>query len=110
MAIIINYAFGFATLYDNADEALVSAYDGISSPLPSFHRFSIVRAQFFTDYAYILSLTGPADPWGEEEGPPLPRPEGFNTRPLAVQLLALGNRWAHLYRRQRYGENLREIT
>jgi hypothetical protein len=43
MAIIINYAFGFVKLYDNAVEALDAAYAGISSPLPSFRRFSIAR-------------------------------------------------------------------
>jgi hypothetical protein len=92
MAIIINYAPGYTKLYENAVEALDAAYAGISSPLPSFRRFSIARTQFFTDYTYVLSLTGPS--W---EGAPLPVPEGFDTRRVAAQLLSLGKQWTHLY-------------
>jgi len=94
MAIIINYAFGYVQLHENAMEALDAAHDGISSPLPSFRRFSIARTQFFIDYTYVLSLTGPTDKWEED---PLPMPEGFNTRPVAAQLLSLGKQWTHLY-------------
>ena len=93
MAIIINYAFGSVKLYDNAVEALDAAYAGISSPLPSFRRFSIARTQFFADYTYVLSLTGPTYRWEEES---LPIPEGFDTRRVAAQLLSLGKQWAHL--------------
>lgn len=89
-AIIINYAFGFPNLYWNAEDALDAAWDGISSPLPFFRTFSIARKQFFTDYTYVLSLTGPTDYW-EKDAPPIP--EGFDTRPVASQILALGTRW-----------------
>lgn len=95
MAIIINYALGYVILYDNAVEALDAARDGISSPLPSFRRFSIARTQFFTDYTFVLSLTGPTDAWGKD---PLPMPEGFNTRRVAAQLLSLGKQWEPLVR------------
>lgn len=96
MAIIINYAFGFIKLHENAMEALDAAREGISSPLPSFRRFSIARTQFFTDYTYVLSLTGPTETWQND---PLSMPEGFNTRQVSVQLLSLGKQWAHLYER-----------
>jgi hypothetical protein len=92
MAIIINYAPEYVALYANAAQALCAAYDGVSSPLPSFRRFSIARMQFFTDYTYVLSLTGPS--WEEA---PLPVPEGFATRRVAAQLLSLGKQWTHLY-------------
>jgi hypothetical protein len=94
MAIIINYAPGYVQLYENAVEALDAAYDGLPSPLPSFRRFSIARIQFFTDYTYVLSLTGPTGSWEEFL---LPVPEGFDTRRVAAQLLALGEQWTHLY-------------
>ena len=96
MAIIINYASGYFKLYSNAMEALKAGYDGISSPLPSFRRFSIARTKFFTDYTYILSLNGPVYPWKEEC---LPMPEGFDTRRVAAQLLSLEKQWSHLYSR-----------
>jgi hypothetical protein len=92
MAIIINYSHAYVKLYENAVDALYSAFDGMSSPLPSFRRFSIARMQFFTDYTYVLSLTGPS--WEED---PLPVPEGFDTRRVAAQLLSLGKQWTHLY-------------
>ena len=99
MAIIINYVHGYVDLYDNAVEAFYAAQDGISSPLWSFRRFSIARAQVFTDYMYVLSLTGPTDDW---EGHPLPIPEGFDMRPVATQLLSLGEQWKHLYYKSEY--------
>jgi hypothetical protein len=94
MAIIINYVFGHVELHENAVEALDAAYAGILSPLPSFRRFSVARTQFFTDYAYVLSLTGPTDSWKEDQ---LSVPEGFNTRRVAAELLSLGKQWTHLY-------------
>ncbi|KAF4625230.1 hypothetical protein G7Y89_g12939 [Cudoniella acicularis] len=99
MATIINYAFGYVNIYENAVGALDAAYDGISNPLPSFRRFSIARTQFFTDYTYVLSPIGPTDPWEEES---LSKPEGLDTRQVAAQLLSLGKQWMHLFRRPRF--------
>lgn len=95
-AIIINYSCGYTELLKNAMEALHASYAGISSPIPSFRRFSLARTQFFTDYAYVISLTGPAGPWEEK---PISVPHDFGTRQVAAQLLSLGNQWTHLYRR-----------
>jgi hypothetical protein len=94
MAIIINYGVGSVKLHENAVEALNAAYAGILSLLPSFRRFSIARTQFFTDYAYVISLTGPTGSWEKDQ---LSMPEGFNTRRVAAELLSLGKRWTHLY-------------
>jgi len=92
MAIIINYTYGYYQLYDNAIEALDASYIGSSSPLPSFRSFSIARNNFFTDYAYVLALTGPTRSWRELS---VQIPDGFHTRPVAAQLLALGERYMH---------------
>ncbi|KAH8817304.1 hypothetical protein F5884DRAFT_853725 [Xylogone sp. PMI_703] len=98
MAIIINYEYGFVNLCDNAEKALYAAYDGVSSPLLPFCRFSTVRRQFFTDYVYVLSLTGPTDSLIKRSASV---PEGFSTRRIAAQLLSLGKQWTHLYHRPR---------
>lgn len=74
IAIIINYACGYADLYQNALRALDAGYDGMSSPVLAFHKFSIARVEFFTDYTYVISLTGPTEIWDERTQP---KPDGF---------------------------------
>ncbi|KAH0552836.1 hypothetical protein GP486_006963 [Trichoglossum hirsutum] len=93
IAIIFNYAGNWTKLLDNAIEALEAAEVGIASSFHPFQLYSAIRKQFFTDYVYVLSLTGPRDGWWE--GPP-EMPEGFQTRPLAAELLSLGHHWAPL--------------
>jgi hypothetical protein len=100
MAIIINYRLSSFKLYENAERALYAAYHGISSPLPSFRRFSIARTEFFTDYAYVLLLTGPTVAWDEE---PLLTPEGFDSRRVAAQLLSLGEQYSTRVSRRQSG-------
>ena len=91
MAIIINYDGGYVKLFDNVTRALKAAGKGTTNSLPAFRLYSIARKQFFADYAYVISQTGPTSE-GEWT-----MPDGFRARPLAVRLLSLGQRWAHLY-------------
>lgn len=93
IAIIVNYQWGFVNLFDNAVKALQAAKSSMSCTcaLPAFQAFSAARMDFFTDYSYVISCTGPAD---EQK---LPVPRGFDRRPLAGALMRLGNSWAHLY-------------
>lgn len=94
MAIIINYDGGFAKLFQNVIRTVKAAEKGIANPLLAFRSYSIARKQFFTDYAYVLQLTGPTD--GTEE---LTMPDGFWVRSSARRLLSLGRRWAYLHNR-----------
>ena len=94
MAIIINYTWGYTKLFGNVIEALEAAEEGATSHWPSFRLYSVVRRQFFADYAYVIYLTGPS----LEE---VMLPDGFGTRTMAAQLLSLGNKWAYLYNRQK---------
>ena len=84
MAIIINYAGGYSKLFTNAIAALEAAQEGLKSSLFAFHKYSILRQQFFTDYSYVLCLTGPYRPGGMF----LEIPEGFESGVNAVRLLS----------------------
>jgi hypothetical protein len=97
MAIIFNYAGGYGKFFGNAMEALGAVEGGVTGSFYPFQLYSTTRKQFFTDFAYVISLTGPMDGWREQ---PLMMPEGFQTRPLAAKLLSLGQHWAPLYRRK----------
>lgn len=93
IAIIVNYRWGYVNLFDNALKALQAAEKSMSSTcaLPAFQVFSAARMDFFADYLYVISCTGPA--YKQK----LPVPKGFEGRPLAGALMRLGNSWAHLY-------------
>ncbi|KAL4998438.1 hypothetical protein BDV10DRAFT_185260 [Aspergillus recurvatus] len=95
MAIIINYDGGFTNLFYNAFTALNAARQSLNTPSSQanawFRDFSIARMQFFADYAYVVSQTGPVDEKLNTA------PEGFHSRHLAVELMRLGEKWAHLY-------------
>jgi energy-coupling factor transporter ATP-binding protein EcfA2 len=91
MAIIINYSGGFDLLFVNALRAIKAAELGVNSSLSIFREFSALRKQFFEDYAYVISITGPRTH-------PVDKPDGFEMRPLAAQLLSLGRKWKHLYK------------
>ncbi|KAL4880757.1 hypothetical protein BJY04DRAFT_218914 [Aspergillus karnatakaensis] len=101
LAIIINYHGGFTTLFHNVTTALRAALksinsadeNGVETPpsIPGFRTFSLARKQFFADYAYVISCTGPID---QEV---MAVPDGFNSRPLAGALMELGKNWTHLY-------------
>jgi hypothetical protein len=101
MAIIFNYDIGSDALIHYAYEAIQAAEQGIKSSFQPFSMYSIARKQFFADWAYVLSVTGPiaySHEWDEygwvEE--PLVMPEGFTERRLALELLSVGERWKHL--------------
>ncbi|KAL4786488.1 hypothetical protein BJX76DRAFT_355037 [Aspergillus varians] len=94
MAIIINYRWGYVNLFENVAAGLTAATTAILGKehnLPAFQAFSVARKQFFADYAYVISCTGPAD------RALLPVPEGFDSRPLARDLMKLGRLWTSLY-------------
>jgi hypothetical protein len=90
MAIIINYDGGWVMLLDNVFKAIKAAEIGAQSPVSVIREFSALRKQFFGDYAYVISATGPSDR-------SVKKPVDFQERPLAVQLLSLGRKWSHLY-------------
>ena len=93
-AIIINYAGCFINLRCNAIKALAAAQRSITSSVPGFQSYSAIRQQFFADYVYVLYHTGPTS----EKLERIPNmPKGFQTRPLAVRILALGNHWKALH-------------
>ncbi|KAL4936244.1 hypothetical protein BDV06DRAFT_233582 [Aspergillus oleicola] len=96
MAIIINYDGGYTNLFGNVIRAFMSATECLTlrhrcNSLPAFRTFSLARKQFFADYAYVISCTGPFD--RKVTGVP----NGFDSRPLATALMRLGRKWAHLY-------------
>lgn len=90
MAIIINYAHGYPNLYMNALEAIDAAENGLTSSYDFFRQFSVARRQFFEDYAYVIGQTGPMYGYSRAT------PEGLTTRPVARQLMELGQRWGSL--------------
>jgi nucleoside-triphosphatase THEP1 len=90
MAIIINYAGSFGVLFENVLEAIDAAQMGAKSSLPILKEFSALRKQFFEDYAYVISETGPCHH-------PVDEPADFWARPLASQLMTLGRKWSHLH-------------
>jgi nucleoside phosphorylase len=97
MAIIINYAGRFVNLYDNVNRALQASKRMLSNSnsyetYPFLRKYSMVISEFFVDYAYVICTTGPHGP---EEG--MVMPDGFESRPLAAELLSLGRNWQHIY-------------
>lgn len=52
-------------LFSNAEKALKLGRDDTTCTFQPFRLFSFARVQFFTDYAYVLSLTGPTGLWRE---------------------------------------------
>ncbi|KAL2843164.1 hypothetical protein BJY01DRAFT_197576 [Aspergillus pseudoustus] len=101
LAVIINYRWGYVNLFENVVKALRAAVTaakpngraGVQQNLnlPAFQMFSVARMQFFEDFAYVITCTGPA------YRPPLPVPEGFENRSMAERLMGLGVKWAHVY-------------
>jgi NACHT domain len=91
MAIIINYEGSFENLFDNIIKALKASGAGTQSPMPALKKFSMARVQFFADYAYVVYRTGPSSARN------MKLPTGFMERPLALELMALGNKWSRLH-------------
>jgi hypothetical protein len=107
LAIIINYRWGYVNLFSNVKKALraaeaalkprISRFDEQRGNTPAFRMFSVVRREFFADFAHVISCTGPA--LDDERPVAVNMPDGFESRPLAMNLMRLGNKWAHLYER-----------
>jgi hypothetical protein len=98
IAIIINYDGGFVNLIENTIKALDASNRMLSSSnanetYPFLREYSKTTSQFFADYAYVIYITGPSD---HEEG--MAMPDGFESRPLAADLLFLGRKWNYLYK------------
>ncbi|KAJ0415697.1 hypothetical protein BJY00DRAFT_317632 [Aspergillus carlsbadensis] len=112
LAIIVNYRWGYVNLFNNVMAALRAAMAAVK-PKPrgldpenhnqnqeenhnprAFQVFSVVRVEFFADFAHVISCTGPAS-----RGRSLAVPEGFGNRPMAMNLMGLGKKWAYLYKR-----------
>lgn len=98
MAIIINYDGGFANLFENAVRAQKASEKMLNSSNSnetySFLRdYSIITSQSFADYAYVIHATGPGSLERDVD-----MPDGFEGRPMAAELLSLGQKWNHLYR------------
>lgn len=84
-----------SSLLENAEQGLaeVQALDRITS-IPALEAYRLARLTFFTDYVYVLNLTGPVNHLPRDQ---IPLPDGFQTRPLAVKLLEIGARWQYLH-------------
>ena len=50
---------------------------------------------FLADYVFVLRSTGPDRCYVES---PALMPDGFHTRPLAVKMLEIGQRWQEVHR------------
>jgi hypothetical protein len=93
MAIIVNYPWGYKKLSANVVKALDAAEQSITSPLPASWVYSPARKRFFANYAYVIYRTGP---WDKRKGVAL-KPDGFDARTMAAELVSLAQQWAHPY-------------
>jgi hypothetical protein len=106
LAIIINYSWGYVNLFNNVMAALRAAEAAVKPRVShgqkdkenfrAFQVFSVVRLEFFADFAYVISCTGPAS---RGKSLAMVIPDGFGSRPVAMSLMRLGNKWARLYER-----------
>jgi len=95
MAIIGNYFGNWVDLLLNSLKARQAGCAGLESNTPAFQSFSTLRREFFDDYSYVLYLTGP-QPVDQTYRESCKKPDGFEHRPMAMKILALGNRWKSL--------------
>lgn len=95
-AIIINYVGKWSKLLHNAETGLNIANNNRDlTSIPAFQNYRKARMIFLTDYVYVLGSTGPDHYYLES---PCLMPDGFHTRPLAVKLLDVGQRWQEVHR------------
>lgn len=59
---------------------------------PFLRKCSTVISEFFEDYAYVIYKTEPS---GSTRS--LSMPTGFESRPLALDLMSLGRKWSYIY-------------
>ncbi|KAL6715489.1 hypothetical protein ACLMJK_006450 [Lecanora helva] len=94
-AIIINYAGRWRQLLGNAEQALETMEtQGQIYGFPALETYRLVRLTFFRDYVYVLRATGPGEQFVLERDP---TPSGFYSRPLAVKILEIGQKWQYLH-------------
>lgn len=90
-AIVINYVGKWSKLLLNAETGLAIAKEnGHSTSILAFQDYQNARTTFLSDYLYVLQATGPDY---HLLGNPAIMPDGFNTRPLAVRMLKIGQKW-----------------
>lgn len=95
-AIIINYVGKWSKLLLNAETGLTIAKgNGDLTSIPAFQAYQDARTSFMTDYVYVLQATGPDY---HLLGNPSVMPDGFHTRPLAVKMLEIGQKWQGVHR------------
>ena len=95
-AVIINYAGDWDQLLGNAEHGLeLMQTRTYTADLPILDTYRTIRLTFFLDYVYVLRLTGPRRRPLEKS---IPMPDGFLTRPLAIEMLRIGRKWEHLHR------------
>ena len=96
-AIIINYVGKWSKLLLNAETGLAIAKQSNNSIcIPAFQAYRDARTSFLTDYTYVLQATGPD--YYLSGGEPCVMPDGFSTRPLAVKMLEIGQKWQEVNR------------
>ncbi|KAI1139296.1 hypothetical protein F5Y05DRAFT_381436 [Hypoxylon sp. FL0543] len=93
-AILINYAGGFTNLLENVQKAVdILAGKDFDNTVPAWRDYVKARRIFFTDFTYILKVTGPGyNAWDRSSAV---MPDGFEEREVATAILALGRRYKH---------------
>lgn len=95
-AIIINYVGKWSKLLLNVETGLdIAKENGDSRSIAAFQNYQNARMTFLADYAFVLQTTGPDHYYLES---PALMPDGFHTRPLAVRMLAIGQKWHEVHR------------
>lgn len=93
-AILINYAGGFTNLLENVQKAVeILADKDFDNTVPAWQEYVKARRIFFTDFSYVLKITGPGyNAWDRSLAV---MPDGFEEREVATAILALGRRYQH---------------
>ena len=95
-AIIINYVGKWSKLLLNAETGLeIAKGSGSLTSHPAFQIYQNARMRFLADYVFVLQTTGPDRCY--LQNPPV-MPDGFHTRPLAVKMMEIGQRWQEVHR------------
>ncbi len=93
-AIIINYVGKWSKLLLNAETGLsIARENGDFTNIPAFQTYQNARRNFLADFVFVLQTTGP-DRYYLKSPPQIP--DGFHTRPLAANILAIGQRWQEI--------------
>lgn len=91
-----NYVSKWSKLLFNFETGLdIAKENGDSRSIAAFQNYQNARMTFLADYAFVLQTTGPDHYYLES---PALMPDGFHTRPLAVRMLAIGQKWHEVHR------------